>query len=101
MTELKNSSDFDKIIKENKIVIVDFFADWCGPCKMLAPVLESISDKHSDVTFIKINVDEFADLAARYNVSSIPTILKFNETKLETRAVGYRDEETYTNLLGL
>jgi thioredoxin 1 len=74
------SSTFDETVKSSdKPVVVDFWAEWCGPCKMIAPILSEIATEHAgDVTIAKLNVDEFGDIAQRYNVMSIPTLLVFN-----------------------
>lgn len=73
------SSTFDETVKaSDKPVVVDFWAEWCGPCKMIAPILSEIAADHGeDVTIAKLNVDEHGDIAQRYNVMSIPTLLVF------------------------
>ncbi len=80
-------SDFDKEI-ENKKILVDFYADWCGPCKMLTSTLEEIEDK-IDIDILKVDVDKFQDIAIRYNVYSIPNISVFDSGKLIKNHVGY------------
>ncbi len=79
--------DFDSLIKDKK-VLVDFYADWCGPCKMLAPVLEEISDKIS-IDILKVDVDKFPDIAERYNVFSIPTIYIIDKGEILKSHTGY------------
>ncbi|XP_054708378.1 thioredoxin-2-like [Uloborus diversus] len=71
---IANVEDFDKKIDEagEKLVVIDFFATWCGPCKMIAPFFQELSDEYTDVVFLKVDVDEVEDVAAKYNVSSIP-----------------------------
>jgi thioredoxin 1 len=75
------SSTFDETVKSSdKPVVVDFWAEWCGPCKMIAPILAEIAADHGeDVTIAKLNVDEHGDVAQRYNVMSIPTLLVFKD----------------------
>ena len=67
----------DTVLKSDKPVVVDFWAEWCGPCKQIAPALEEISDAHDGVTIAKVNIDENPDLAAQYGVRSIPTLIAF------------------------
>ncbi len=71
--------NFEKTINENPIVIVDFWAPWCGPCRGFAPVFEKASESHPDVVFAKINSDEQQELAAAFNIRSIPTLMVFRE----------------------
>lgn len=92
MEHLKNSEDFDNIIKEGKVV-VDFFATWCGPCKMLAPVLEEVSKEHEDIKFLSVDTDEFSDLAQRFGIMSIPTVKVFVDGEEKNSNVGFMDKE--------
>lgn len=87
-------SNFKEIISENKgTVILDFWAEWCGPCKMIAPLVEEISEKHSEITFCKVNVDDEPAIAAAYGIVSIPTLIKFNAGKVVDQNVGYAGKE--------
>lgn len=83
---LEKIEDFDEIIKEE--IIVDFYADWCGPCKMLAGVLEE-----TDFNILKVNVDDFQELAIRYGVMSIPTLIKFQNGEEVKKVIGFRTKE--------
>lgn len=71
--------NFEEIVNGNAMVIVDFWAPWCGPCKGFAPVFDAASEKHADVVFGKVNTDEEQDLAASFNIRSIPTLMLFRE----------------------
>jgi thioredoxin 1 len=84
------SSTFDETILGADVpVVVDFWAEWCGPCKMIAPILSEIADEQQGkVTIAKLNVDENPDLAMRYNVMSIPTLLIFNKGEIAKKIVG-------------
>ena len=82
---LEKEEEFYEIIKEGPI-IVDFYADWCGPCKMLLPVLDEIDF----ATILKVNVDEFPDIAKRFGIMSIPTLLFFKNGLEQNREIGYR-----------
>ncbi len=75
------------------IVLLDFFADWCGPCKMLSPVIEQVSNEMDDVTFLKINIDENNKTANLYKVMSIPTLILFKDGKLISKSVGFLNKE--------
>jgi len=81
---LEKEEDFNKLI-EGKI-LVDFYADWCGPCQRLAPLLEEINS----IEVLKVNVDEFPNLASKYGVMSIPTLILFNEGKEVRKEIGFR-----------
>ena len=84
---LENSNDFEKEV-QGEAVIVDFFADWCGPCQMLAPVLEEL-DKEGGVKIVKINVDEVPELARQFRVMSIPTVMLFKNGQFVKKQLGY------------
>jgi len=71
--------NFDQIVNGNDMILVDFWAPWCGPCKGFAPVFEAASEKHTDIVFGKINTDEEQELAASFNIRSIPTLMLFRE----------------------
>jgi len=71
--------NFEQVVNGNDMVLVDFWAPWCGPCKGFAPVFEASSEKHTDVVFGKVNTDDEQDLAASFNIRSIPTLMFFRE----------------------
>ena len=71
--------NFEQVVNGNDMVLVDFWAPWCGPCKGFAPVFEASSEKHTDVVFGKVNTDDERDLAASFNIRSIPTLMFFRE----------------------
>lgn len=96
--KILNSNEFDDVIA-NGIVLVDFYADWCGPCKMLAPVLEGISEKMTQVEFYKINVDTSSDIASRYGVQAIPNLIIFKDGKVVDQITGFVPENEIVNRL--
>jgi thioredoxin 1 len=85
-----STATFDETVSSSsKPVVVDFWAEWCGPCKMIAPVLEEIAGEHGEaLTIAKLNVDDNPDVAMRYNVMSIPTLLVFDHGEVRKRLVG-------------
>ena len=95
-----NKDNFQEVVlNSDKPVLVDFWASWCGPCLMVAPVLEEIANERSDVKVCKINVDEEPELAGRYNVMSIPTLLVVKEGQVVNQAVGARPKSQILSLL--
>ena len=86
--KLKNK-DFDTAIQSG-IALVDFYADWCGPCKMMSPIVDEIADERKDITVAKVNVDESSELAARFGVVSIPTLIIFEDGKEAGRIIGFK-----------
>ena len=83
-----------EVLRADKPVLVDLYADWCGPCKMLAPLLSELAEEYEGVVRVgKLNVDEEPELAVRYRVSSIPTLLLFKDGALVAKSVGYRPKE--------
>ncbi|MDI3331189.1 MAG: thioredoxin [Micrococcus sp.] len=75
-------ADFEKTLTENDVVLVDFWADWCGPCKQFAPVYEQVSARHEDVVFAKVDTEAERNLAAAANITSIPTLMAFRDKVL-------------------
>lgn len=89
---LNNVQDFEKEVKEG-LVLVDFYADWCGPCQMLAPNLEQL-DKEGGVNIIKVNVDEIPDLARQFRIMSIPTLMLFKDGQFVKKVLGFMPIES-------
>ena len=85
------NENFEELIK-NKKVVVDFYATWCGPCKMFGPVFEKVSNE-SSITFIKIDVDAHEDIARKYGIMSIPTIVLLNNGEVEKKHIGFMTED--------
>ena len=84
-----NSQEFENVIAQNDVVFVDFFANWCGPCKMLAPVLEEVAQELPKVTFAKVDVDQDPSLAGRYGIQSIPHLILFKDGQAVDQISGF------------
>ena len=98
MVKQITDKEFDESIKTGK-VLVDFYAEWCGPCKMLSPVVDELSEELTDVTFYKLNVDESDEVVRKYNVMSIPTLLVFENGELKNTSVGFKNKDEIKGLL--
>lgn len=91
-----NQQDFKKSVLENPgIVLVDFYADWCGPCKAVSPIIDELSTEMSNVSFVKVNVDENQDVASEYSIFSIPTFLIFKNGQVISQLVGAQGKEAF------
>lgn len=93
LKHIKDSAEFNNETAKGK-VLVDFFATWCGPCKMLSPILEKVASEHEDLTILKVDVDEVGDVAAKYGIRSIPTLILFEDGKAVDMKLGYMPEES-------
>ena len=90
-----------EVLTAEKPVLVDFWAPWCGPCRMLSPVVDELAEEHSGEVYVgKVNIDEEPELATRFGVMSIPTLLVFEQGKLVRQAVGARPKASVLDLLG-
>jgi len=94
-------ANFEKLVlKSDKPVLVDFWAAWCGPCRMVGPVIEEISNEYSDKAVVgKVDIDSNQEYAAKYGVRNIPTVLVFNKGEIVTRQVGVAPKNTYTEAI--
>ncbi|MBO6145437.1 MAG: thioredoxin [Bacilli bacterium] len=98
MIKQVNSEEFKKEIKDG-VVFVDFFANWCGPCKMLSPVVEQLSEDIKDVKFIKVDVDAASEVAAEYGVMSIPTLIIFKDGKEISKQIGLMPKDALVDFI--
>ncbi len=93
-------NDFDSVVMESdKPVLVDFWATWCGPCRMLGPVIAQIAEERDDIKVCKVNVDDEPELARMFNVMNIPTVLVFKNGELKERSVGFKPKQQILDLL--
>ena len=101
MKALKLSKDnFDSAIRSEKPVLLDFYADWCGPCRMVLPIIEEIAGERDDVVVAKVNVDDEPELAERFGVFSIPALFVLKNGEVVNKATGARPKEQILALLG-
>ena len=95
-----NSENFEEeVLKSQKLVLVDFYAEWCGPCKMLSPIVDQVAQENEDIKVVKVNIDESQDLAMKYQVMTIPTLVVIKEGKEINRSIGLIDKNQVVNMI--
>lgn len=99
LKHINSVQEFDQEIREG-VVLVDFFATWCGPCKMLSPVLEQVSNENPDLKVLKIDVDEVGQLAAAFGIQSIPTLILFKDGNQVDMRLGYQNKNQLLDFIG-
>ena len=98
--KLNNMNFKNEVLESDKVVLVDFYADWCGPCKMMSPIVDEIANDLGDkIKVCKLNVDDAQDIAFEYNVMSIPTLIIFKNGQVINTIVGLREKEEIVNVL--
>jgi len=99
MKQILNEQEFDGLIKEENLTMVDFYADWCGPCQMVKPILEKLDTKYEDLNIAKVNVDQLPQIAGKFGVMGIPTIIFFKNGEQVETMVGLRSEEDFSSII--
>ena len=97
--KINNSNFEEEVLKSEKTVLVDFYAEWCGPCKMLVPVIEQIAKENEEIKVAKINVDDAQELAEKYGVMSIPTLVVIKKGRETKRQVGLASKSEILSML--
>ncbi len=99
-TENVTAAEFNELISNNEIVIIDFWAPWCGPCRSFAPIYEKVSDKHTDIVFAKVNTEEEEELSNHFQIRSIPTLMIFREQVVLFAQPGMLSEGQLEEVIG-
>ena len=89
----------EEVLKSDKKVLIDFWASWCGPCKMIGPVVEEVAESNSDIKVVKVNVDEQGELASQYQIMSIPTLIVIDKGEIANKSVGLISKTEIENLI--
>ena len=100
ITELTPENFETEAVKSDKPVLIDFWATWCGPCRMIAPIVEEIAEERDDIKVCKVNVDTAGEIAAQFGVMSIPTLILLENGKVKATSVGYKPKKEILALLG-
>lgn len=91
----------EEVLDAKGVVLIDFFAKWCGPCKLLAPIIEEIAQEDNGIKVFKVDIDEESELASQFNIMSIPTLIVMEEGKIKQSMVGYKPKKTILESVGL
>jgi len=97
--KIVNTKEFNELKESGKLMLVDFYADWCGPCKMLTPVLSEISSERSDVEIVKVDVDKEATLAQSLGIMSIPSLFLFKNGEVVAKTMGYQGKDALNEFI--
>lgn len=101
MSEIRHitENEFEDVINENKLVLIDFYAQWCPPCKMLAPILEEVQKNIQDVLIVKIDVDQNENISRKFKIMSIPNMILFKDGEVVESVVGLRDQAFIVDMI--
>lgn len=97
--EIKQNEFDEKVSNSDKKVLIDVYANWCGPCKMLSPIIDELANEIDNINFCKLDIDESEDIARRYGIMSIPTLLIFDNGELKEKIVGFKNKEELKEIL--
>ena len=89
------AAEFENVIKNNQIVVVDFFAPWCGPCRMMHPIIEEVSEEYANIQFVKIDIDDAIEVANQQNIQVVPTIIAYKNGVEFSRIRGYNSKRDF------
>lgn len=97
--EIKQNEFDEKVSNSDKKVLIDVFASWCGPCRMLSPIIDELASENDNINFYKLDIDKSEDIARRYGIMSIPTLLIFDNGELKEKIVGFKNKEELKEIL--
>lgn len=97
--EVTSENFEEEVLKSEKTVLIDFYADWCNPCKVLSPIVEEVANEEKDIKFVKINIDKAEEIANKYNIMSIPTLVVIKSGEEVNRSIGVISKEKIIDLL--
>lgn len=97
--KITNENFKSEVLESSQKVLIDFYADWCGPCKMMGPVVEEVAQNHNDIKVVKINVDNAEDIAMKYQIMSIPTLVVLKDGQEVNRSIGLISKEKIEELI--
>ena len=97
--EIESRNEFNEIVKEERLTVVDFFATWCGPCRMLAPELHELESDHPEINVAKVDVDKLPELAGIYYINAVPTLIFFKNGKVINQVSGYMDKDALEEIV--
>ena len=101
MEKIVTDANFSEIINTDQLVLIDFWATWCGPCQLITPVIEEIAQERTDIIVAKVDVDQTPNLAIKFGIDAIPAILTFKNGEVQNRAIGLMDKAALLKKLGL
>lgn len=101
VSQVSSKAEFEQALKHDGLVVVDFFATWCGPCKMIAPILDKFAAEYTQVKFIKVDVDEVGELASEYEITAMPTFLFIKDGKVVEKTQGANPNKLKQTLASL
>lgn len=99
VNEINGLNELNELVNTNKKVLVDVYAVWCGPCKMLSPIVDKVAEDTKDLTVVKVNIDDNEDIASKFGIEAIPTLLVFEDGKLKKSNVGFVPEAKLRELV--
>jgi thioredoxin 1 len=99
MVKTINNANFTSVLEENNVTVIDFWAEWCGPCRLLGPIVDKVAASNLDISIGKVNVDDNSDLAAKFGIRNIPTLLFMKDGEVVTKTTGIKTESQIQEII--